>query len=284
MGPMAIRIELFVSLFRCETYVKLVLPMKNLATPLLILLIGTMASSHAVMVIGTEENANPQRYLHPPGTIALDPDPLKTTTLIKGMTVLDLEKKSGQKIVLPKDLYGIVKTAKTNQVTIVGYSHYPESKVPDLLHNLIADLKKAGITHLILEMTPYAFSILEKEKFAYDRYGPWGSNYGPMALAFKKAGIELIAPDLKDPSPDHPEWHETINGHEFTTPLGMEGQEVHLRQRNENFISTIADIIKKDPKAKVLVFIGAAHNDPISKGLAEKKITVGAIDTTLQRK
>lgn len=151
----------------------------------------------------------------------------------------------------------ILEAVRNSRVTAIGETHTQPNGLQRDGAQLIPEMKRAGLTHLAVEINKDQQGLLDdflkgkitrdqfKQKFfgSADTNGQ-GDDWLQMAKAAHEAGIKVVAVDnyRDDSSID-------IRGFDQKTAA----------QRDGSMASMIGDILDKDPKAKVLFWVGSDH-------------------------
>ncbi len=141
----------------------------------------------------------------------------------------------------------------TAQVLLLGWMHENTSAVPGQIRQRVAQLKRQGITHVVLEIPANVQSQIDQGTFrASDSHGP---DYVAMVREFQRAGIVVVAADLPTP------WPNPLTGR-------------FNQQREEHIASVIAGILRENPKARILLLIGGAHVNNLAAMLRDQGTSV----------
>lgn len=160
------------------------------------------------------------------------------------------------------DPFGVIRSVEKNTMTIVGYRHRYESKVPGKISDQAKKLFENGVSYFLVEVPKgdekevraIIDSTADKKTLEFYRIG-YGKEFPEMLRALSKAGIRVAVEDLP-----------YINGN----PQDSSFREAH-------YAEVIGGLLKSKPEAKIVLLIGAFHAKPIKERLTGQRVTTGAI-------
>jgi uncharacterized iron-regulated protein len=171
------------------------------------------------------------------------------------------------------------------RVFYLGESHHSGETRRELVRSM-KSIKEAGITHFAMEMLAeeYADAVrkyccdgsCDKNVFeSFEKFGWDEQAYMATAEAAQEAGLKLVAIDLpyaiRKAVSDRTRQLERSDDTEAIKEYCRLKEDIYAK-RDERMAKNIADALKADPKARVLVLVGARHalksNQP--KVLTEK--------------
>src|SRR5262249_53917258 len=127
----------------------------------------------------------------------------------------------------------IIEKAKQNQVIIFNEAHY-NARHRVFVASMLEDLKKAGYTYFLAETFP------DDANFFKDKHLTYHSGYYAMEPHFGN----LIRRDI--------ELNYTLYPYEDTTRANGKFREI-------NEARNIETLLKKDPKARIIIYCGFSH-------------------------
>lgn len=145
--------------------------------------------------------------------------------------------------------------AQDKPVVFVGERHTLKSDKDEIINNL-PELKKMGLTHVAMEM------LLEEHQPVIDDYFSGKTDQRQLLKIFadgwnKRPGIAEKYMEFVDVLKAH---NIQLLGIDLYTATAEYGTGEFFKKRNENWARLIAGVIKKDVRAKVLVYNGQSHS------------------------
>jgi hypothetical protein len=159
----------------------------------------------------------------------------------------------------------VLESVKTNRVVAFGESHVTPNPQRDFGADIMADLKKSGITHLAMEMPPDSKAAIKKfsetgvldldkipERLRHD-------DFVKLLHSARDAHIELVVVDRQKPGLERELSKYSIGGSDDGKIQEIQRTLEQIGDRDTHMAKGVAAILKENRNNKVALWLGSDH-------------------------